>query len=132
MRRLQRVYLFTLLVIALVSAACSGERNERLGETERRVPGGDPIVGQSLAAYWGCGSCHRIPGVSGANSLTGPPLDGFERRQYIAGALINNTENLIAWIVNPQAIEPGTAMPNLGMSEEEARHIAAYLYTLTR
>jgi len=132
MKRVGIVPLFTILAILLVSAACSGERNERLGEIERRVPGGDPAVGRSLAAYWGCGSCHRIPGVSGALSLTAPPLDGFERRQYIAGALVNNAENLVAWIVNPQAIEPGTAMPNLGMSEEEARHIAAYLYTLTR
>lgn len=132
MRHIQSVFLLTMLAILLVITACSGERNQRLGEMERRVPDGDPLVGQSLAGYWGCGSCHRIPGVSGANSLTGPPLDGFERRQYIAGSLINNAENLIAWIVNPQAIEPGTAMPNLGMSEEEARHIAAYLYTLTR
>lgn len=34
------------------------------------------------------------------------------------------------WVMNPQAVEPGTAMPDLGVSEPEARHIAAYLYTL--
>ena len=39
-------------------------------------------------------------------------------------------ENMIRWLIDPQAVEPGTAMPNLGMSEADARHIAAYLYTL--
>lgn len=121
-----------LLLLALVIGACSPERNERLGEIQRRVPGGDPEIGRSLAAAWGCGACHRIPGVIGADALTAPPLDGYERRQHIAGALTNTADNLIAWIQNPQAIEPGTAMPNLGMSEAEARHIAAYLYTLSR
>jgi cytochrome c len=42
----------------------------------------------------------------------------------------NSAENLIRWIVNPQAINPGTAMPNLGVSEPHARDMAAYLFTL--
>lgn len=132
MKRVRDLRRIAVLALLLIGAACSAERNPRLGEIERRVPNGDANIGRSLASYWGCGSCHRIPGVTGANSLSAPPLDGFERRQYIAGALTNNPENLIAWIQNPQAIEPGTAMPNLGMSEQEARHIAAYLYSLTR
>jgi cytochrome c2 len=44
--------------------------------------------------------------------------------------LPNEPDNLIAWIVNPQRFEPGTAMPTLGITEEDATHIAAYLYTL--
>jgi cytochrome c1 len=37
---------------------------------------------------------------------------------------------MIAWLQNPQAIVPGNAMPNMGLSEPDARDITAYLYTL--
>ena len=96
----------------------------------RPVPGGDPALGKQLIAQHGCGSCHSIPGVSGADGMVGPPLDHFARRSYIAGEVVNNADFLVRWIEVPQAIEPGTAMPNLGVSEGQARNIAAYLYTL--
>ena len=51
-------------------------------------------------------------------------------REFIAGNLPNEPEHLVDWIVNPQAIEPGTAMPTLGVSPDEARDMAAYLFTL--
>lgn len=94
------------------------------------VPGGDPQQGRAAIGTYGCASCHVIPGVRGANGTVGPPLNEYARRKYIAGALPNTPENLIAWIMNPQAIEPGTAMPYLGVSELDARNIAAYLATL--
>lgn len=96
----------------------------------RPVPGGEPDAGRRLLADRGCGSCHTIPGVSGATGLVGPPLDHFARRTYIAGEVINNVDFLVRWIEVPQAIEPGTAMPNLGVTEGQARSMAAYLYTL--
>lgn len=71
-----------------------------------------------------------IPGVSGANGLVGPPLIKWSGRSFIAGEVPNNPENLITWITVPQSIEPGTVMPNLGVLDEDARDIAAYLYTL--
>ncbi len=131
-RQFHTLLLAATLSLMIMLAACGTEPNQQLGEQDRRVPNGNPDTGKRLAAYWGCGTCHRIPGVEGADSLVGPPLDGYQQRQYIAGVLTNNADNLIAWIHNPQAIQPGNAMPNVGMSEEEARHIAAYLYTLTR
>jgi cytochrome c1 len=94
------------------------------------VAGGDVHQGERLIASYGCGSCHIVPGVSGAQGLVGPPLDHFASRSYIAGQVPNNADFLIRWIEVPQAIEPGTAMPNLGVSEGQARSIAAYLYTL--
>jgi cytochrome c1 len=109
----------------LLLAACAGG-----DDPVRAVPGGDPAQGKQLIASYGCGACHTIPGVSGANGLVGPPLEQFARRIYIAGQVPNNTDFLIRWIEVPQAIEPGTAMPNLGVSEGQARNIAAYLYTL--
>lgn len=79
---------------------------------------------------YGCGSCHAIPGVTGAVGTVGPPLTDWSERTYIAGSLLNTPDNLITWIMHPDAIEPGTVMPNLGVAEETARHMAAYLYTL--
>jgi cytochrome c len=94
------------------------------------VPGGDPERGAELIASFGCGSCHTIPGIEAADGVVGPPLTDVGRRRYIAGNLPNRPENLVRWLIDPQAIEPGTAMPNLGLSEEQARHVAAYLFTL--
>ena len=54
----------------------------------------------------------------------------FARRAYIAGQLPNDPENLVRWIQDPQGVEPGTAMPNLGVTAAVARDMAAYLYTL--
>jgi mono/diheme cytochrome c family protein len=91
---------------------------------------GDADRGRSLLAAYGCGSCHTIPGLPGARSKVGPPLDRFGVRQYIAGQLVNTPARLVRWIADPQAIEPGTVMPDLGVSDAEALHMAAYLYTL--
>ncbi len=79
---------------------------------------------------YGCGACHVVPGVAGAQGRVGPRLKDFSSQIYIAGQAANVPENLIAWIQHPEEISPGTAMPNLAVSEEDARDIAAYLYTL--
>jgi cytochrome c1 len=68
--------------------------------------------------------------VDGAVGLVGPPLIHFARRSYIAGELPNTGQNLIRWIRSPRSVEPGTDMPDLGVSESDARNMAAYLYTL--
>ncbi|MBQ0905052.1 cytochrome c family protein [Micromonospora sp. U21] len=91
---------------------------------------GRPDRGAELIAQYGCGSCHTIPGINRADGLVGPPLTRFGARSYIAGQLPNNADNLRRWIADPQAVEPGTAMPNLGISAIDAQDIAAYLYTL--
>lgn len=95
-----------------------------------RVLYGDPKQGAMLLSAHGCGGCHTIPGVSGADGTIGPPLTGYARRAYVAGNLPNQFDNLVSWIRNPQGIEPGTAMPNLPVNQAEARAMAAYLYTL--
>ncbi|MBI3969368.1 MAG: c-type cytochrome [Chloroflexi bacterium] len=97
---------------------------------ERQVPGGDPRLGPAAIRTYGCGSCHIIPGVPGARGKVGPPLTSMAERAFIAGQLPNTPANLIRWIQQPQAVEPGTAMPDLRVSEADVRHIAAYLYTL--
>lgn len=91
---------------------------------------GRPVRGEELIERYGCGSCHVIPGVDWARGKTGPPLTRWSERHFIAGTLLNTPANLVGWIVDPQAVEPGTAMPDLGVAPEEALHIAAYLFTL--
>jgi cytochrome c2 len=78
----------------------------------------------------GCNSCHVIPGVTGSNVHIGPPLDGMARRATIAGELANTHANLVRWLVDPQGVDPRTAMPAMGMSEADAAAAAAYLLTL--
>jgi cytochrome c1 len=62
--------------------------------------------------------------------MVGPPLTQFGLRAYIAGQLPNQPDNLLRWLQDPQGVEPGTAMPNLGVGPAAARDMAAYLYTL--
>jgi len=112
-----------LALIAILSA-CSTPA------TSDSVPGGNPRQGKAEIVAFGCGSCHTIPGIDQAHGMVGPPLNHFADRAYIAGQLPNTAEGLIKWIMAPQSIEPGTAMPNLDVSERQARDITAYLYTL--
>ncbi len=91
---------------------------------------GNARRGAALISQVGCGSCHTIKGISGANGLVGPPLDTIGERVIIAGLLPNTPRNLVAWLEDPQKIVPGNAMPDMGLSEAQARDIAAYLYTL--
>ena len=123
--RLRRGAGVGLLGAALVLAGCETER-----ATAELIPGGDADRGGELMWTYGCGSCHTIPGVHDAHGQAGPPLAGWAGRDFIAGSLPNYPPNLIRWIMVPQAVEPGTAMPNLGVTEPEARDMAAYLYNL--
>ena len=91
---------------------------------------GNAKLGKEAIEKYGCGSCHTIPGVKEADALVGPPLTKFSERSFIAGQLANTEENLARWVRDPQGVEPGTAMPNLGVSEEDARNIAAYISTI--
>ncbi|MDQ1375497.1 MAG: cytochrome c, partial [Actinomycetota bacterium] len=91
---------------------------------------GSPDLGKAAITRYGCGSCHTIPGVKNADALVGPPLVHFRKRSFIAGQLANTEANLRTWITDPQGVEPGTAMPDLDVSAEDARNIAAYLESL--
>jgi cytochrome c len=91
---------------------------------------GDPVRGKIALTQYACQSCHMIPGVSGPEVYVGRPLDDFARRKVLAGALPNNQANVMRWIRDPQSIDPATAMPNMGVSEHDARDISAYLLSL--
>jgi cytochrome c len=91
---------------------------------------GNPDRGISAIAHYGCGSCHFIPGISGAHGLVGPPLSGIKDRIYVAGSLHNNSANLRRWIQGPHEVNQQTAMPDLGVTAQDANDIVAYLYSL--
>jgi cytochrome c2 len=114
----------TLVLCAALLAACS----KTPPQTEP-ITGGDARVGRALLARYGCASCHKIKGIAHADSQVGPPLDGIRSRGYIAGVLPHTTENMIKWIRHPRQVVPGTAMPELGVTQAEARDMAAYLYS---
>lgn len=116
------------LLAALLLAACG--RRERVVRDAMALTHGDPERGRAFLRRFGCAGCHTIPGVPGANALVGPSLDGIAERVYIAGVLTNTPDNLVKWIVAPRAVDPKTAMPNTGVSPDQARDIASYLYTL--
>ena len=112
-------------LLSLVS--CIGGQTARAYDVNS---GGDVARGKNIIVMKSCGSCHIIPGINGARGLVGPPLTQFAKRTYIGGEAANQPENLVKWLMAPESIEPHTAMPNLGLTEQQARDAAAYLYTL--
>jgi cytochrome c2 len=78
----------------------------------------------------GCGACHVIPGIEGADGVVGPPLTMIGRRIFIAGLLRNTPQNLAAWVFDPQRFVPGNAMPATGLTQAQAMDVAAYLETI--
>lgn len=130
-RRLRFVSFFCLIILSGVGcASVAGQPGAAMRIEHQPVEDGDVDQGRQLLYDYGCGACHTIPGVPGASTQVGPPLNNWSQRHYIAGSLPNTLNNLISWIVNPQGVEPGTAMPILGVNQEEARHMSAYLYSL--
>lgn len=93
------------------------------------LTGGDPDRGRDAIRNYGCASCHTIAGIRGANALVGPPLSKIGQRMYVAGVINNTPDNLVRWIQNPPAVDPLTAMPNLKVTDTDARDIAAFLYS---
>jgi len=103
----------------------------------------DPAVqaGQAVIMKANCGGCHVIPGVPGAVGTFGPnlgptdsapPVSGRDMiASYPNGAVPNGSpDDLAAWIQNPPSLKPGTLMPNLGLSSDDAAAAAAYLYAI--
>jgi cytochrome c len=115
-----------LAAVAMCISGCSDEA-QHIAEV---TTGGNVHRGATAIERYGCGSCHIIPGISGAQGRAGTSLAGIADRIYIAGVLQNTPENMMQWIENPPAVDPKTVMPNLGVTEQDARDIAGYLYTL--
>ena len=108
---------------ALLAAACAAlpAAAQDRGRIER---------GRDLLVQYRCGSCHTIPGVPGSRGQVAQALTAWGQRSYIAGRLANRPDLLARWIEAPASLVPGTLMPRMGASPDEAQAMAAYLFTL--
>lgn len=123
----QVIRLLAVTIGALLLLGCTGNGEPLPGGN---FPGGDPERGRQALKAYGCGACHTIPGVTGAHATVGPSLERWAMRHNIAGNVPNTPDNMIEWLQHPQALEPGSLMPNLDVTEQAARDMGAYLYTL--
>ena len=114
------------MVVALALAACA----EAEPPAHLAIPGADPARGMALIGTYGCGACHYVEGIEGANGLVAPRLENFANRTLLAGTFPNVPRFLVPWLMSPPSLKAQTGMPELGVAEAEARDIASYLYTL--
>lgn len=123
-----RIVALCLIVLAAVAAIAQ----TTLGDDPDpivQVAGGDPERGKAAIERYGCTSCHLIPGLDAPMGRVGPPLADFAERRYIAGDEPNTLRVMLRWLQDPQDVEPGTLMPDVGVTPTDARDIAAYLYS---
>ena len=111
-------FAFCILHFAFFLAACT---REQPANVER---------GKQLLVQYGCVACHDIPGIKGAHGMVGPPLTKMAMRQTIDGKFPNTPDNMARWLENPQAMDPNNAMPNVGVTPQDARDMSAFLDTL--
>lgn len=100
--------------VAYVAKQGSDTTRRRI-DTASALTGGDPSRGAIYVKLVGCGACHEIAGVPGANGHVGPSPREFGARVYVAGVVPNTPANLIHWIRAPRELSPHTAMPTTGM-----------------
>lgn len=124
----------TVAVLAAAGLGYAAWQRAQAQEAHREVAaalGGDPQRAIPVMLGNGCAGCHTIPGVPGAEGNVGPRLDAkLGDKIYIGSRLPNTPANLVRWIRDARSVDPHTAMPSTRISDQEARDVAAYLYTL--
>ncbi|WP_245421948.1 c-type cytochrome [Alsobacter soli] len=127
----QRHGLAAIGAVILLAASVGGwswwNASRHRAEFRSALIEGDPGRAPDLVRRYGCGGCHTLTSVRGAAGRVGPPLDTVGQRVFLAGRLPNTPENLARWIHDPHGVDPQTAMPNTGISIDDARNVAAYL-----
>jgi cytochrome c2 len=121
----------TTLVVALALVGVGGNYlrdQQKKSHHAIQMTGGEPQKAKSAIRQYGCAACHDIPGIRWPGGLAGPSLSGMADRLYVGGVVKNTPGNLVRWIVDPKQFNARTAMPVTGISESEARNVAAYLY----
>jgi cytochrome c2 len=123
-RRLgQALPLLVVLTLALLLGSCDG------APTADGPAHGDAATGERLFVEYGCAACHQISGVRQARGNVGPDLDGLAEQRIIAGVLPNTPGHLAAWLMDPRRYAPNTGMPDVGVTEEDAQDLVAFLLT---
>ena len=111
--------------LALVTTACADKT-----DAPRVLAGADPSRAVTIMERAGCGACHAVPGLEWPAGSLGPSLDGFGGSPLIAGRLPNQPAVLTSFLRDAPSLLPDTAMPAMPLTQDEARDVAAYLYTL--
>lgn len=117
-----------VLTTAVLTAVAIVKDGSQRSEVATAMTGGDETLAPAIFRRYGCSGCHTIPGVAGADGKVGGELSMVRERVYIGDGLNNTPDNLVRWIVSPTDFSKPTAMPVTGITETEARHVAAYLY----
>jgi cytochrome c len=127
--RASAVMVGIVVAALLVGAANYARAQQKKSYHAIQMTRGDPGKARAAIRQYGCAACHAIPGVQSPGGVAGPPLSGMADRLYVSGAVQNTPDNLIRWIVNPKQFSSSTAMPVTGINENEARDVAAFLYS---
>ena len=122
--------LVPILILTLLGGGCGKEDRSREARADVQAVNGDPGHGALVIRNIGCGNCHVIPGIRESVGVVGPPLEGIGKRVFLAGLLPNTPDNMVRWLRVPQEVIPHNGMPNTGLSESDARDVAAYLAKL--
>lgn len=129
-----RLLVFFVILAAAVAIVAgvvvNGQDEKQARMIAEQLTGGSVASGKTSIQRYGCGGCHAIPQIAGADGQAGPSLDKIATQAELAGRLANTPGNMMLWIQHPQHVSPGNAMPETGVSDRDARDIAAYLYTL--
>lgn len=119
MNRLLLPGLFAVILLGIISGCSTPSSALHASGSERSAP--------DLMIQYGCPTCHVIPHVPGAVGNVGPSLQWLSQRSFLAGSLPNTPQNLEQWIMHPQRYQPGTAMPEMGLTQQDAGKIVAFL-----
>jgi cytochrome c len=127
------LFLGALVALSIGTAAFAGAvlyvQTSRAAQTQANaITRGDWRAGQLVVGRYNCGSCHLMAGVDGAIGKVGPDLTHVGQRATIAGSLPSDPETMVRWLMHPQQLRPGSGMPEMGLTEKEARDAAAFLY----
>ncbi len=120
-----------LILLVVVAIACNRDEASKSLATPEAKPIGNAERGKALAGQYGCNVCHVVPGVEGPQGSLGPSLAGVASRPSISfGKVPNTPENLVKFIQEPAAMNPQSSMPPIGLTDVDAKDIAAFLLTL--
>lgn len=128
--RMRRVVSRTKCACVLLAALLTGCMGGKQRSAYTPGNGGSPQAGKFVIAKYKCGSCHTIPGIRDATGVFGPPLNSIASRSIIGGNFPNDPSTLEHWVMDAPSMKPATAMPDLGLSQTDARNVVAYLETL--
>lgn len=127
--RLKKLASLILLTLVVALPACNLLREFDF-KRGARMTGGTPELGRKRLAQHSCVSCHFIPGVPRGEGKSAQSLAHWYWRRTFLNTYKNTPQNLEKWLETPSHRKPGTAMPDLSVSPQDSRDMAAYLFSI--